>query len=128
MSKENIDILYLCDNMRCANSCHVAECNHTHDLEHAKHKDSLDGRIFEYVDTGENVGLFELDITMTNLGNIHTIRVNSSYEYKRDETNVHKLEQISCKSIEELVELFAAGWTLEPPKEYPSFRDIADSL
>lgn len=102
MSKQKVDILYLCDNMRCSNSCHVAECKHTHDLEHAKHKDNLDGRIFEYVDMGENIGLIEL------------------------ESNIHKLEQLSGKSIEELVELFAAGWTLRPPTMFSDLLSMLD--
>ena len=102
MSNKEVDILYLCYNMRCANSCHVAECTHTHDLEHAKHKDSLDGRIFEYIDTGENIGFFEMDV------------------------DINKLEQLSGKSIEELIELFAAGWTFRPPTKFSDLLSMLD--
>ena len=104
MSK--IDILYLCDNMRCANPCHVSECNHTHDIEHAKHKDSLDGRIFEYADMGENIGFIEVD--------------SGLHKHK------HKLERVSGKTIEELVELFAAGWTLRPPTKFSDLLSMLD--
>ena len=45
------------------------------------------------------------------------------------EERVSKLEQVSGKSMDELIELFAAGWTLNPPRELtPSFREFLDSL
>lgn len=47
---------------------------------------------------------------------------------RRTEEKIYKLKQVSGKSIDELIGLFAAGWTLEPPKEYPSFREFLDSL
>ena len=34
---------------------------------------------------------------------------------QKQEENIHELELLSGKSIEELIELFAAGWELTPP-------------
>ena len=42
----SVNILYLCDRKACENCSDY--CKHTSDIEHAMHKDSLDGREFEY--------------------------------------------------------------------------------
>lgn len=48
-----INILYLCDGKQCYDgSCKNEDCEHTHDIDHALHKDDLDGRLFEYVEIG----------------------------------------------------------------------------
>lgn len=61
---------------------------------------------------------------LAKIDSIPPIRIIWYREYARDETNVHKLELISGKTIEESVELFAAGWELRPPK----IRKFIDSL
>ena len=44
-----INILYLCDGKQCYNGpCQNEDCHHTHDINHALHKDDLDGKLFEY--------------------------------------------------------------------------------
>lgn len=42
-----VEILYLCDGKYCR-YCHPDDCSHTTEIEHALHKDSLEGRTFEY--------------------------------------------------------------------------------
>ena len=42
----NVNILYLCDRKACENCS--SYCEYTTDINHAIHKDSLDGREFEY--------------------------------------------------------------------------------
>ena len=91
MSKKKVDILYLCDNMACLDSCRESECSHTSNLKHARHKEDLDGRIFEYVKTSKGADFFELD------------------------ADIYKLEEVSGKTVKELIELFATGWTLVSP-------------
>lgn len=56
-----IDILYLCDFKACSKlkSCEAGLCYHTNDINHAVNKDDLDGRLFEYVDSGDRIGFFE---------------------------------------------------------------------
>ena len=39
---------------------------------------------------------------------------------------IHKLEQLSGKTIEELVDLFAAGWTLRPPTKFSDLLSMLD--
>lgn len=59
-----IDILYLCDCMACSGDhCGSNLCRHTPKIEHAIHKDDLDGRLFEYVETGTDgrIGFFEVE-------------------------------------------------------------------
>lgn len=46
-----------------------------------------------------------------------------NYVRKLDE-NITKLEQLTGFSLDELIEKFAAGWTLEPPKNPYTFRDL----
>lgn len=59
MSKP-IDILYICDKKACEN-CHEEDCMHTSNLEHAIHKDCMNGRIFKYVNAGNRIGFFEVE-------------------------------------------------------------------
>jgi hypothetical protein len=59
-----IDILYLCDGKQCYDGpCKNEMCRHTPKIEHAIHKDDLDGRLFEYVETGTDgrIGFFEVE-------------------------------------------------------------------
>lgn len=42
----SVNILYLCDRKACENCS--SYCEYTTDINHAIHKDSLDGREFEY--------------------------------------------------------------------------------
>ena len=81
----------------------------------------------EYVE--DKTPLEKVKEAMKKLGSIPPIHINCSYDYKRDGTNIHKLEQVSGESIEKLIELFAAGWTLEPPKSTScSLGDLFNSL
>lgn len=57
---EGINILYLCDRKQCENCSDV--CKHTSDINHAIHKDTLNGRLFEYTVIGEGTGFFEKEI------------------------------------------------------------------
>lgn len=59
-----IDIFYLCDNMACSKSCNGSCCRHTSDIEHAIHKDDMEGRLFEYtaVGTDGRIGFFEKEV------------------------------------------------------------------
>lgn len=102
MSNKKVDILYLCDNMACLSSCRESECSHTYKLEHARHKEDLDGRIFEYVKTSKGGDFFELD------------------------ADIYKLEEVSGKTVKELIELFATGWALVSPK--PMSCTLSDLL
>lgn len=61
---DNIDIFYLCDGNSCTRGfgqllCQSGECKHTSDINHAIHKDSLTGKLFEYAKCGDNIGFFE---------------------------------------------------------------------
>lgn len=61
---EPIDILYLCDGKQCYDGpCENEMCRHTFEIEHAIHKDDLDGRLFEYADEGlgGRIGFFEVE-------------------------------------------------------------------
>lgn len=67
MSKSDIDIFYLCDGNSCTRGfrellCQSGECKHTSDINHAIHKDSLTGRLFEYARCGDNIGFFEKEV------------------------------------------------------------------
>lgn len=54
-----IEVLYLCDTKACKNCSDF--CEHTSNIEHAVHRNDLDGRMFEYVYAGKNkVGFFEV--------------------------------------------------------------------
>lgn len=53
-----IDLLYLCDGKACKKCSDF--CLHTKDEKHAIHKEDLDGKLFEYVDSGNRIGLFEV--------------------------------------------------------------------
>lgn len=57
MNKE-IKILYLCDGKACEH-CHEDVCKLTSDINHAIHKDDLDGRIFVAIDRGDCLVFFE---------------------------------------------------------------------
>ena len=60
---EQIDILYLCDGKQCYDGpCRNGDCEHTHDINHALHKDNLEGRLFKYMEkgTGGRIGFFEV--------------------------------------------------------------------
>ena len=52
-----IDVLYLCDEKACKNCSDV--CEHTHDINHAIHKNDLVGRMFEYVVGANVIGFLE---------------------------------------------------------------------
>lgn len=60
MNRDKIDILYICDRKKCEICSDV--CKHTSDIKHATHKDTLNRRLFEYIDTGKRIGFFEKDI------------------------------------------------------------------
>ena len=78
----------------------------------------------EYIE--EKPGLEKVKEAIEKLDSIPPIHINWSSEYKRDATNIRKLEQVSGKSIEELVELFAAGWTLRPPTKFSDLLSMLD--
>lgn len=59
-NQDKIDILYICDRKKCE-LCHD-ECKYTIDASHAVHKGALNGRLFEYIDTGDRIGFFEKEI------------------------------------------------------------------
>lgn len=42
-----VEILYLCDGKYCR-YCHADDCSHTTEIEHALHKNALEGRRFVY--------------------------------------------------------------------------------
>ena len=55
----NVNILYICDRKACKN-CHE-ECKHTINIEHAVNRYDINGRMFEYVDNGNQIGFFEVE-------------------------------------------------------------------
>ena len=75
----------------------------------------------------EKQRLKKVEEAMEKLGSIPPIQINWSSEYKRDETNIHKLETVSGKSIEELIDLFAAGYELKPPTYVSDLMSMLDS-
>ena len=48
----------------------------------------------------EKTSLDKVKVALAKLGSIPPIHINCSYEYTRDETKVHELEQLSGKSVE----------------------------
>ena len=46
----------------------------------------------------------------------------------RTEEKLHTLEYLSGKTIDELIRLFAAGWTLEPPEKPPTFSELLSMM
>lgn len=56
-----IAILYLCDREACGRRCSDT-CSHTSDIHHAIHRDTLDDRLFEFVNAGGEICLFEKEI------------------------------------------------------------------
>ena len=59
MSKK-IEILYYCDGKACK-PCRKDGCKRTTDINHAMHKDDLDGQFFMAVDTGDRLVFFETE-------------------------------------------------------------------
>ena len=43
--------------------------------------------------------------------------LKTSEEFQKLNEDAIKLEQLSGYSLDKLIEIFAAGWTLEPPKK-----------
>lgn len=56
-----IAVLYLCDREACEQRCSDI-CSHTSDIHHAIHGDTLDGRLFEFINAGGEICLFEKEI------------------------------------------------------------------
>ncbi len=61
-----IEILFLCDGTQCFDGpCQNVYCEHTHDINHALHKDDLEDRLFRYVDMSfgniNRIGFFEVE-------------------------------------------------------------------
>lgn len=50
--------------------------------------------------------------------------LNLRYNYRHLQETVTKLEYLSGYSLDQLIELFAAGWTLQQPKEPYKFSDL----
>ncbi len=59
-NRDKIDILYICDKKKCESCSDI--CKYTSDIDHAVHKDTLNCRLFECINTGERIGFFEKDI------------------------------------------------------------------
>lgn len=55
-----LKVAYVCDRKACEKCSD--ECSHTHDLEHALHKNDLQGRIFRCInDSNGVIGFFEME-------------------------------------------------------------------
>ena len=59
---------------------------------------------------------------------INPFNIPPSRHIRRLEEVIHNLEVASGKDIEQLTRMFLSGWTLNPPKEFTSFREFLDSL
>ena len=51
---------------------------------------------------------------------------NIAKNIRRIDESVMELEQVSGKTIEELVELFASGWELRPPTKVSDLLNMMD--
>ena len=54
------NIFFLCDRKADCKNCHE-ECSHTSDIEHAVHRDELEGRMFECKGRLDHYGFFEVE-------------------------------------------------------------------
>lgn len=50
--------------------------------------------------------------------------LKASEEFQKLDENVAKLERLSGYSLDELIEMFADGWTLEPPKKSCTLSEL----
>ena len=68
--------------------------------------------------------------TVVNPFTIPFATMSDSYtkHIRRLEESIHELEVASGKDIKQLTSMFLSGWTLNPPKEFTSFREFLDSL
>lgn len=60
------------------------------------------------------------DLFMKGLSN----GLKTSEEFQKLNEDVINLEQLSGYSLDKLIEIFAAGWTLEPPKKMCTVSEL----
>lgn len=61
---------------------------------------------------------------MANLDDIRKLVEKEHRMLRHTDDTATKIEHLTGYSLDQLLEKFAAGWTLEPPKELYKFSDL----
>lgn len=77
---------------------------------------------------GEKMDEDETQYIENNKQSINQVMTQAIKTVRELDENVCKLEQVSGKSIEELIELFAAGWILTPPYSNTKLSDLVNMI